>query len=107
MLATLRRAGTPFELGQTELTQALGFTPGGMSNLLTRLESERWVTRIQSTEDKRSVRVRLTASGRRIADEAATAVTASEARYFAAMPDAERRRLYRSLRTLIAAFATR
>ena len=107
VLATLRRAGTPFELGQTELTQALGFTPGGMSNLLTRLESERWVTRIQSTEDKRSVRVRLTASGRRIADEAATAVTASEARYFATMPDAERRRLYRSLRTLIAAFATR
>ncbi len=105
VLATLRRAGAPFELGQTELAQALGFTPGGMSNLLTRLELQNLVTRTPSTEDKRSVRVRLTPSGRRTADEAATAVTASEGRYFEVLTETERRRLYKILRCLIGAFA--
>lgn len=105
VLATLRRLGAPFELAPTELANLLGFTAGGMSNLLARLEEQGLVSRTQDAEDRRCVHVRLTTKGHRIADDAATAITQSEIRHFATMPPAERRQLYKSLRSLIDSFA--
>jgi DNA-binding MarR family transcriptional regulator len=107
VLATLRRVGAPYELAPTELAQTLGFTAGGMSNLIARLEEQDLLRRTQDATDRRCVRVRLTPKGKRVADEAATAVTAGEVRCFAAMPASERRQLYRSLRNLIDGFASR
>jgi DNA-binding MarR family transcriptional regulator len=105
VLATLRRGGAPFERASGELAEALGFTAGGMSNLLLRLEKLGYVTRARSATDARGVRVRLSAAGRRVVDEALKAVARSEARHIGSVGAVERRRLYRGLRTLIDSFA--
>lgn len=105
VLASLRRGGAPFERAPSELAAGLGFTAGGMSNLLRRLEAQGLVRRAPAgPDDRRRVRVRLTPAGRRLADRAMTALTLAEARHFAALDAAGRRRLLRSLKRLVAAF---
>lgn len=104
VLATLRRSSAPFEKAPTELANALGFTAGGMSNLLRRLESLNYIVRVRSAEDGRGVRVRLTTQGKRVVDEAATAVTRSEANHLKVLSAPEQRRLYKSLRAIISSF---
>ena len=104
VLTTLRRGGAPHERASGELAEALGFTAGGMSNLLRRLETLGYVKRARSATDARGVRVRLTAAGRRVVDEALPFVAASEAEHIGSVGVTERRRLYRSLRRIIDSF---
>jgi len=105
VLATLRRSGKPFAKAPSELAQSLGFTAGGMSNLLNRLERLDYIRRERSTEDGRSVRVRLTSLGRSVVDEATTALTRNEAQHLKGLSATDQRRLYKSLRTIIDSFA--
>ena len=67
VLATLRRNNR--ELTPTELMASLMLSSGAMTNRLDRLEKAGWITRQHSAEDRRSVRVSLTAEGRALIDD--------------------------------------
>ncbi len=72
VLATLRRAGTPYARSAGALAQSLLLSPGAMTNRLDKLEGMGLITRTVDPDDRRSVRIALTRSGRRLVDEATT-----------------------------------
>lgn len=73
VLATLRRAGEPFSLSPRELTATLMLTTGGMTGRLDKLERAGLVTRSPDPNDRRGLRITLTAKGREVIDGAAEA----------------------------------
>jgi DNA-binding MarR family transcriptional regulator len=72
VLATLRRAGAPYERAPGELAQFTMVTTGAMTKRIDRLEEAGLVTRRRSQEDGRARVVALTASGKRLIDKAFT-----------------------------------
>ncbi|KAA0134109.1 MarR family transcriptional regulator [Gimesia chilikensis] len=70
ILATLRRAGDPQGLTPTELMEAVMLSSGAMTNRIDRLEEQGLVERRPSPSDRRSLKVLLTAEGRKVVDEA-------------------------------------
>ncbi len=72
VLATLRRAGTPFERAPSELAAFTMVTTGAMSKRIDRLEQAGLVTRRTSDTDGRGRVVALTAAGRELIDQAFT-----------------------------------
>jgi DNA-binding MarR family transcriptional regulator len=70
VLATLRRAGTPFTLTPSGLLSSMMLTSGAMTNRLDKLESKGLIKRVHSTEDRRSVTVGLTEKGLATIDDA-------------------------------------
>lgn len=70
VLATLRRAANQSCLTPSELTEALLLTSGAMTNRLDKLVDKGLVSRCHSKEDRRSVTVSLTESGRALIDQA-------------------------------------
>jgi DNA-binding MarR family transcriptional regulator len=100
VLATLRRAGAPFELRPTELYRSLMVSSGGLTARLDRLERAGLVRRAPSSEDGRSLRVRLTAKGRERIEAAFCEDMAVEARALEALGARERAELARLLRKL-------
>ncbi|MFG2696877.1 MarR family winged helix-turn-helix transcriptional regulator [Kitasatospora sp. NPDC051984] len=101
LLAVLRRAGEPYRLKPTELTNALLLSSGGTSNVLKRLAGAGLVSREADDGDGRSSWVRLTPRGVEVAEESVRAVTAAHARIVARIPEAEL--LNRVLRDALAA----
>ena len=63
VIATLRRAGKPYQLTPTELHQSLLLTSGAMTSRLNRLEKAGLILRQPSPLDRRSVQVHLTLAG--------------------------------------------
>lgn len=104
VLATLRRSGKPYSQLPGELSKALGFTSGGMSNLLRRLEKLKYIKRVPNVDDERSILVNLTPLGKRTVDQAVTALAESETKHLAALSSRDRRLLYNSLRVVIDSF---
>lgn len=80
VLATLRRAGAPFERTPSELAASTMVTTGAMTKRIDRLEDRGLVTRRQSDVDGRGRVIALTAKGRELIDEAFTAHLANERR---------------------------
>ncbi|MGB3441042.1 MAG: MarR family transcriptional regulator [Actinophytocola sp.] len=72
VLATLRRAGPPFERAPGELAQFTMVTTGAMTKRIDRLERDGLVTRRRSTADGRGRVVALTLAGRELIDTAFT-----------------------------------
>jgi DNA-binding MarR family transcriptional regulator len=70
VLASLRRAGPPFELTPTELYRGLLVSSGAMTNRLDRLEDAGLIRRIPDETDRRRTRVALTERGRATIDRA-------------------------------------
>lgn len=70
VLATLRRAGPPYELTPTELYRGLLLSSSAMTNRIDRLEEQGHVRRIPDADDRRRVRVALTDQGRELIDAA-------------------------------------
>lgn len=68
MLATLRRAGTPYCLSPTELFSMLMVTSGTMTHRLKRLESRNLIKRVSNVDDARSMLVQLTKKGLELID---------------------------------------
>ena len=54
-----------------ELARLLGLDKSSTSGLVDRAEQRHWVRRVPSAEDRRSTRVRLTATGRRLVNRVA------------------------------------
>ena len=69
VLATLRRAGPPYQLSPSELYTTLERSSGGMTKMLKRLEGRGLVERIPDPEDRRSTRVVLTELGVSLQEE--------------------------------------
>lgn len=80
VLATLRRAGAPYERTAGELAEHTMITTGGMSKRIDRLERAGLVTRRSSETDGRGRVVRLTDRGRETIDAAVTDHLANERR---------------------------
>ena len=70
VLAALRREGPPYELSPGQLIQQTLSTSGTMTNRIDRLAAKGLVTRAADTDDRRVVRVRLTAQGEELVDGA-------------------------------------
>lgn len=70
VLATLRRAGPPYQLRPTEIYNALMISSGGLTDRLGRLERLRLISRIASAIDGRSMTVSLTDTGHEIISQA-------------------------------------
>jgi DNA-binding MarR family transcriptional regulator len=100
VLASLRRAGPPYELSPTELYQALMRSSGAMTNRLHRLERAGLIERRPDPGDGRGRLVRLTARGRKLLDEIAPIHLENEERLLASLTDEERGGLEELLRRL-------
>jgi len=70
VLATLRRAGAPYELSPTQLYRSLMITSGAITNRLMRLEQADLVERVPNPQDGRGLAVRLTREGLELIDRA-------------------------------------
>ncbi|GAA2854392.1 MarR family transcriptional regulator [Streptosporangium fragile] len=73
VLATLRRAGEPYTLSPGAMTATLMLTSGGMTGRLDRLERAGLIARTPDPDDRRALRVSLTARGVEVIDEAVAA----------------------------------
>lgn len=104
ILATLMRAD-PDGAGLTAgaLSESAMVTSGAITNRLDRLVSKALVTRETDPQNRRTVRVALTRSGRRVIEAALVDHVANEDALLAQVPEAERRQLEELLRVLLVA----
>ena len=83
VLATLRVGAEDRGMSPGALTRTLLLSSGGISNLLARLERQGHIERIHSERDRRGVIVRLTETGRALADDAMIAHANAERAFIA------------------------
>lgn len=98
VLATLRRAGDPFELTPSALAQTTMVTSGAVTKRLDRLEAAGLVRRQPNDLDGRGRVVGLTEAGRRLIDQAYTEHMKNEHRLVAGLDADERAQLEHLLR---------
>ena len=90
VLATLRRAGAPYELTPTELAASTMVTSGAVTKRVDRLVERGLVTRRVGDRDARGRVVALTEAGRAFIDEAFDAHMANEHRLVGLLPPRDR-----------------
>jgi len=101
VLATLRRAGEPYELSPGALAASMMLSTGGTTARLDRLEKAGLAERRPSPTDRRGVLVRLTPQGRDVVDRAVGAGLARQQRLLSHLPPATQRRLADLLRAAL------
>jgi len=101
LLAALRRAGKPYQLNPTQLSQATMLSSAGMTKRLDRMAAAGLVERHPDPTDRRGTLVRLTPRGRRTIDAALPLHVANEARLLAGLTKQDRRSLDALLRKLL------
>jgi len=102
VLLTLRRAGPPFRLSPSRMSESLLVTSGTMTNRLDRLEQRGLVRRSPNPDDRRGLDVELTPEARRLVDAALVEHVANENEMLAPLTTREREQLQRTLRKLLA-----
>ncbi len=90
VLATLRRAGAPFELTPGELGESTMVSSGTVTKRVDRLMLTGLVSRRTSETDGRGRIIALTAKGRRLIDRAFTRHIANEHRLVGSLSERER-----------------
>ena len=98
VLATLRRAGKPYQLTPTALMAQTLVTSGAMTNRINRLEARGLVSRQADPEDGRRVVVALSDPGRKLVDRALDDLLSAEHRALEPLSSAERKELASLLR---------
>ena len=93
----LRRAGAPYELSPSQLTQHLVLSSGGLSLMLDRFERAGLVRRRPNPDDRRGVLVALTDAGLEVIDEAMTRLADVEQQLVGGLTTRERDHLARLL----------
>ena len=93
VLATLRRAGAPYQLTPGDLAAQTMVSSGAVTKRVDRCVQQGWVSRRVSADDARGRVVALTDAGLRVIDEAVTAHMANEHRLVSSLTAAERDRL--------------
>lgn len=76
VLRQLRQAGAATPPSASELAERLGVTPGNLTGILDRLEQEGLLTRERGEQDRRSLRVCITAPGEALMNQAVPALQA-------------------------------
>lgn len=100
VLSALRRAGAPYVLSPTQLLATNLVTSGTMTNRINRLSARGLVVREADPNDGRSVRVKITAEGKRRVDAAILALVDIEQAALSDIPPEELDVLVETLRTL-------
>jgi DNA-binding MarR family transcriptional regulator len=93
VLASLRRAGAPYQLTPGELAASTMVTSGAVTKRVDRLEAAGYVTRTVCAEDARSRRIALTEQGRELIDRLVPVHLENERRLLSGLSDIERTRL--------------
>jgi DNA-binding MarR family transcriptional regulator len=101
VLATLRRMGPPYRRAPRELARDLSITSAGVTAALDRVGRKGLVERTGNPADRRGSLVCLTASGRRLTDDAMAQQIALDHRLVAGLDPTDRRTLTPLLRTLL------
>ena len=101
VLASLRRAGSPYRRTPTELYRSLMRTSGAMTHLLDSLEQAGLVERTPDPNDRRGTLVGLSRKGRTLVDRIGSSHLATEERLLAALTQSEREQLAGLLRKLL------
>ncbi|RKT87127.1 DNA-binding transcriptional regulator, MarR family [Saccharopolyspora antimicrobica] len=93
ILASLRRAGSPYRRTAGELADAALVTTGGITQRVDKLEAAGLVRRERDAGDRRAVYVQLTEKGLAFADEVAAAHFANERDMLSGLSATEQERL--------------
>ncbi|MDP2399453.1 MAG: MarR family transcriptional regulator [Burkholderiales bacterium] len=104
LIAALRRSGKPWELNPTELQRQSLLTSGAMTNRIDRVEALGFVARRPDPADRRGVIVRLTSTGRTLANKAIAVHFRETAAMLATLNSRETAELDRLLAKLLADF---
>jgi DNA-binding MarR family transcriptional regulator len=104
VLAALRRSGAPYRASPGALVRATGVTSGTMTNRVDRLVARGLVRRDSDPDDRRSVRVELTALGRTTVDGALVDLLRAEHQLLAGLDEPGRTSLVAGLRRLLASY---
>jgi DNA-binding MarR family transcriptional regulator len=104
VLSALRRAGPPYDLSPGQLLAQTLVTSGTMTNRLNHLEQRGLVRRKPDPRDARSVRVRLTAEGRKTVDSALKDLVVREDALLGSLDDDQRSILATLLKIVVAPF---
>jgi DNA-binding MarR family transcriptional regulator len=104
VLAALRRSGEPYRASPGALVRATGVTSGTMTNRVDRLAARGLVRRASDPDDRRSVRVELTPTGRATVDGALVDLLEAERALLAGLDRAARTSLAAGLRRLLASY---
>ncbi len=89
ILATLRRAGAPYQLSPGDLLATMMITSGTMTSRIDQLEKRGLVARTGNPQDGRSVIVCLTPQGFEVVEAAVTTHVATQARLTAGLSAAD------------------
>ncbi len=100
VLATLRRAGGPYQLTPGALGEAMMVTSGAVTKRVDRLERVGLIAREPDPRDRRGVLVRLTPRGLELVNQAVEQHVANEERLLAGLTRKDREQLARLLRKL-------
>jgi DNA-binding MarR family transcriptional regulator len=104
VLATLRRAGEPYQLSPTELFNALMVTSGTMTHRVDRLEQAELVRRSPDPTDRRGMLIQLTDQGFSVIEKAVEAHVLNEHHVLSGLEATEREALAQLLRKLLVSF---
>lgn len=101
VLASLRRAGAPYQLSATELTATMMVTSGAVTKRVDRLAAAGLVTRQVAEHDGRGRLIGLTARGVELVDRVVEKHWANEERLLSVLDSSEREALVAALRKLL------
>ncbi len=104
VLATLRRAGHPYQLSPTALFNALMVTSGTMTHRIDQLEQAGLVRRVPDPSDRRGTLITLTDQGFDLIETAVSAHVANEHRILSILKKSEQASLTQLLRKLLRSF---
>jgi DNA-binding MarR family transcriptional regulator len=101
VLATLRRAGPPYELAAGELVRQTMVTTGAITNRIDRLEERGLLERRPTADDRRKVIVRLTPSGLQLVDEVVSTHMDAEREILSVLSPRQQEEMARLLRRVL------
>lgn len=104
VLATLRRAGPPYQLTPTVLFSSLMLSSGAMTNRLDRLESAGYIERKPNPNDRRGILVTLTNQGLEVIDTAVVGHIDRERQILSSLTSDEQKVLADMLRKMLLSF---
>lgn len=90
----LKRLGEDGPMAPGELARILNYNPGALTRLLDKLEKLGYLRRVPDPDDRRALRLELTASGRDIHARMIACGNAAAERAFADITPAERHQLH-------------
>lgn len=97
VLTALRRAGSPYCLSPKQIAQSLLLSGAGLTSRLNKLEAQNYLARLPEPNDRRTLRVQLTASGEVVINEAIPRVFEAQRSRLLPLGDDGQKRLVQEL----------